>query len=66
MVMDVNPPNVIGWTPLHIAASNGHLDVCKFIMNIIDEKQPRTNDGRSPSDLAQGGNHVQVVAFLSQ
>ena len=30
-----------GSTPLHYAARNGYLEVCKLIMNNVQEKNPR-------------------------
>ena len=37
-----------GYTPLHSAAQNGHLEVCKVILENIPEKNPKTKDGSTP------------------
>ena len=50
--MDKNPVDKNGVTPLHDATMNNHFEVCKFITEIIEDKNPIANDGRTPSDLA--------------
>ena len=40
---DKNPANNDGKRPLHLAASQGHFEVCKLIVeNIEDNKHPTT------------------------
>ena len=39
-----NPKSVSGYTPLHAAASNGHLEVVKLIFNKIKLTDPTEND----------------------
>ena len=41
-------------SPLHLAALNGHLEVCKFIMSKIEDKNPRTL-GEGPRDWGYEG-----------
>ena len=48
----MSPKCNLGQTPLHLAASNGHLDVCKHIMEKSANKNPRNNDGETPLHLA--------------
>ena len=40
-----------GWTPLHYAASNGHIHVCQYIAKNLTEKNPITNNGETPHQL---------------
>ena len=40
-----------GWTPLHEAAINGHVEVCRLILENIEEKNPNDNYGRTPLHL---------------
>ena len=39
-------------TPLHLAALNGHIDVCKLIIGFIREKNPKTIHGDTPLTYA--------------
>ena len=36
-----NPPNKDGWTPFHMAAEFGHFSVCKFMLQILEDKNPK-------------------------
>ena len=58
--MDKNPANKFGETPLHFAAMDGHLDVCRLIIDNVNDKHPVTNFGDTPKDLAVENNHVVV------
>ena len=42
---DKNPKDRFGWTPLHMAARNGHLSVCQLIVENVDDKIPTDNSG---------------------
>ena len=39
-----NPADNEGWTPLHLAAFNGHLDFCQMIIEQIDYNHLTNND----------------------
>ena len=49
---DKNPGTVEGFTPLHYAALNGHLEVCQFILSRVEDKNPSDNDDRTPLHCA--------------
>ena len=51
-VLDVNPKNNFGNTPLHYAVRGGKLDVVKYIMDQIKDKNPKNNEGNTPLHLA--------------
>ena len=55
-----NPVNNDGNTPLHHAARYGRLDVCRYIIGNGNIKYPANNAGRTPKDLANDNNHVEV------
>ena len=59
-VENKNPANNFGDTPLHWAAKEGHLDVCKLIIANVDNKHPVNISGRTPKDLADHRKHVEV------
>ena len=40
---DKNPRSEEGKTPLHFAAKAGHLNVCKFIIERVQDKNPKQN-----------------------
>ena len=62
---DKNPPSVFnGFTPLHGAAKNGHLDVCKLIMKNIDDKNPRSHSGKTPLSLAVKNKHFKTSNYI--
>ena len=41
--MKKNPADGGGWTPLHNAAFNGHLEVFKFIASFLKDMSPVSN-----------------------
>ena len=59
-----NPRSDGGYTPLHIAASNGHLEICQIILEEVDDKNPLTDDGFSPLYLAANNGHLEVFKFI--
>ena len=40
-----NPTDNEGTTPLHIAASEGNLELCRIIINNVNDKNPADNEG---------------------
>jgi ankyrin repeat protein len=53
-----------GWTPLHAAANEGHLNVCKILIESGAEQYPKSNDGKTPLELAAQESHTEVESFL--
>merc|ERR1712038_135966 len=55
-------------TPLHEAAKNGHLEICKLIMDTIDDKNPairtRRKDGWTPLHEAAENGHLEVWRLI--
>ena len=54
-------------TPLHLAAANGHLDVVRYIVDIVGEDgiNPVDRWGGTPFDDAAREKHSGVVGYLS-
>ena len=59
-----NPRSDGGYTPLHIAASNGHLEICQIILEEVDDKNPVTDNGLTPLYLAANNGHLEVFKFI--
>ena len=50
---DKNPAHCAGgWTPLHFAAFEGHIQVIKAIHNhVTGDKNPKNDDGKTPKEF---------------
>jgi ankyrin repeat protein len=74
-VTEKNPRNFYHFTPLHMAAMNGHHQVCKLIIETIcqnpipprpmfDPKNPPSRDGTTPLHNAALKGHLQVCQVI--
>ena len=52
-VTNKNITNDWGYTPLHGAAEFGHVEICKLILNKVQNKNPKDHNGETPLDLAK-------------
>ena len=50
-----------GWTPLHCAAENGHLSVCKLIVENVDDKNPKDFMGTTPIHLTRNQEIINLI-----
>ena len=53
-----------GYTLIHDAASNGHLEIIKFLVNFTNTPNAPSNFGDTPSSLVRANGHTKVVDFL--
>lgn len=60
----VNTPQQGGWTPLHQAADNGDLEMVLLLLRYGADAAARSDDGRTPHDLAIEQGHDRVAAAL--
>lgn len=61
----VNPPNNKKFTPLHAAASGGHLEIVRMIINNLDNqnsesKNPKDENELTPLHCAAEKGHIHV------
>ncbi|KAI9455689.1 ankyrin repeat-containing domain protein [Lactarius psammicola] len=61
----MDSPDEKGLTPLHSAASNGHLDVVKLLLESGADINIFNDDGKTALDLASDNGMLEVASFLS-
>ena len=57
----INPERSDKYTPFHFACQEGHLDICKFIIQNLDNKNPKDNGGTTPLYIAAEYGHLKYV-----
>ena len=45
-IVNKNPCDVEGLTPLHLAAQNGHIEIYKLIAKDLHNKNPKDREGK--------------------
>ena len=53
-----------GWTCLHIAADNGHLDICRLLLDKGAQVEAKDNRGCTPLHWAAREGYVEIVRLL--
>jgi cytohesin len=62
---DVNAKDeVYGWTPLHVAAINGHKEVAELLIAKGAEVNAKNDSGTTPLDWAIRRNHIETADLL--
>ena len=54
----------MGETPIHYAAEYGHLEVCQLIIQTVDEKNPKNNEGRTPLHYAARWGKASICELI--
>jgi ankyrin repeat protein len=62
---DVNATAAGGFTPLHLAASNGNRDVIALLLESGANRNACCDQGRLPADYARERGHPEAVALLA-
>ena len=63
-LVNKNPGDNSGYTPLHSAALTGCFNVCEFIMERLEDKNPPNNDGKTPLHLAAEKGHFNICKLF--
>ncbi|CAK9046960.1 Ankyrin repeat and protein kinase domain-containing protein 1 (Protein kinase PKK2) (Sugen kinase 288) (SgK288) (X-kinase) [Durusdinium trenchii] len=61
---DPNGSEGEGWTPLHIAAINGNVDVCRSLMEALAELTRTNSDGSTALHVAAWSGQLQMMRVL--
>ena len=51
-------------TPLHTAARNGHFEVCKLILENVEDKNPPDNIGSTPINEAIKKKNFKIARLI--
>ena len=51
-------------TVLHVAAEKGYLDLCRFILQNVGDKNPQNSRGKTPLSLAAEKDHIDVCILI--
>ena len=62
---DKNPKGRQSWTPLHLAAWRGHLDICEYICLKTGGIMLKNDSGHTPLDYAKQFNQTRIIEYLS-
>ena len=62
---DVNTSDDAGYTALHSAAENSHIEIAKLLLHHGASKSAAVTSGETPADLAALSGHDGMVDLLS-
>ena len=63
-VEDKNPQNGSGQTLLHLAAMEGHFEICQLLLKNKVDRNPKNFDDTTPLDLAMENNHQKICDLI--
>ena len=61
---DKNPQNGSGQTLLHLAAMEGHFEICQLLLKNTIDRNPKNFDDKTPLDLAMENNHQKICDLI--
>lgn len=63
---EVNVKGELGYTALHAAAENGHLEVVRLLIESGADVNARLDSGETAKALAKAAGHKEIVKYLGQ
>ena len=60
----INPRDWLGNTPLHKAATGGHLAICELIIDNLIDKNPEDFNGITPLHWAAHNGHLSICQLI--
>ena len=63
-IEEKNPSDIIGITPLHLAARYGYLDICRFLIEMAENKNPVNDFGITPFNEAFMSGHTEICNLI--
>ena len=61
---DKNPACKVGETPLHAAVKNGHFEISKLIIDIVEKKNPADDRGMTPLHYAAKIGNLEIFQLI--
>ena len=52
------------WTLLHILAEKGQMEMCRLLVEKVEDKRPQDIDGSTPYHLAASFGHVETFPII--
>ena len=65
-VEDKNPQIGSGQTLLHLAAMEGHFEICQLLLKNTIDRNPKNFDDKTPLDLAMENNHQKICDLIEK
>ena len=53
-------------TPFHFAAMSGNFQICKFIVDGVEDLSPRDKDNCTPYDYARKNGHSDICIYIDE
>ena len=66
MTGDKNPSRKDSLTPLHLAAGKGHIQVCTFIMENLENKNTGNKRGKTPFTMPHIGAFFKITGNMKK
>jgi ankyrin repeat protein len=55
-----------GYTPLHVSAHNGDIEILRSLLMAGADLDAQNDDGKTPPDMAEAAGHQEAVRLLRE